>query len=118
MKVATGDDLLVDHQWVVGNRVQFYFERAASFSQRVANRSMYLRCAAQRISVLHPAARYMRFTDGATLQIFRQIRGTLNLSGIWTRLLQARVEGFGSAAQAVEGHSTHQVGSIGQNFRN
>src|SRR5260370_35915359 len=105
MKVATGDDLLLDHRRIVGNRIQFNFECAASFSQRIANRSMYLRGAAQRISVLHTPASYMRFTDCAALQIFRQIRSALNLSGIWTRLLQARVESFGSATQAIEGHS-------------
>src|SRR5437879_739039 len=79
---------------------------------------MYLRGATQRISVLHPAASYMRFANFAALQIFRQVRSALSLSRIGTSLLQARIESFRSAAQTVEGHSAHQVGSVGQYFGN
>src|SRR5258708_3092152 len=118
MKITPGDNLLLDHQRIVRNRIQLYFERAASFRQRVAHGSMYLRGTAQRISVLHAPARYMGLANFAALQIFRQIGGALNLSGMGTRLLQARVESFRSAAQAVEGHGANQVGGVGKNFRN
>ena len=59
--------------------------------QRVANRPVDLRNAAQRISILHAAAVTMRLADFAAFQQAAEVGGGLDLSRVRTRLLNALV---------------------------
>ena len=85
-------------------------------SERVANRAMHLRHAAQGISVLHPVAIEMRFAQPAAFEHLAQIRGRPELARVRTRLMNAFVEGHIGAPQRVERERADHVRSIGQNF--
>ena len=57
VEIAAREDLLPEHQRVVGGGVQLDGEDAARLGQGVPHRSVHLRRAAQRVGVLHaPAA--------------------------------------------------------------
>ena len=47
VKISTGDDFVADHQRIIGHRIQLDFENPPRFVDRIADRAMHLRSAAQ-----------------------------------------------------------------------
>ena len=112
VEIAAGENLLAEHQRIVGGRVQLDREHAARLGQRVAHRAVDLRRAAQRVGVLHAPAGDVRLPDLAAFEQVAQTRGALQLAGMRARRVNPLVEGARRAAQRVERHGADHVGRI------
>ena len=107
-------------QRVVGCTVQFEGSSRAHLCDRVANRAVYLRGAAQAIGVLHSRValgRAMRFADLAAAVQARQIACRGRRARVGASPRDALVERRGAAAQRVERQRRGHVGRIGEDCR-
>ena len=68
VKIAAGDDLVAEHQRIVGGGVQLDREDAPRLGQRVAHRAVDLRRAAQRVGILHAPAGDVRLRGSRCLR--------------------------------------------------
>ena len=102
VKIAAGENFVVENQRIVGGRVHLDRENAAGFRQRIQHRAVNLRNRAQRIGILHAAAAAVRFANLAAFEEAHQARRAHQLAGLRAGLVDARVEGPRRAALSVE----------------
>src|SRR6185312_1208648 len=82
----------------------------------VANRSMHLRDAAQRVRILHLAAFAMGFTNLAALQHQSKIMSDHELSGMRPCRLDALIESHIGSAQSIDAESRDDISTAGEIF--
>ena len=119
VEVPVGDDqLLVEKdERVVGRRVELDRDRSFDVREQIAARAVDLRCAAQRVRVLHLVAPAVPLDDRRPLEQRPQRRRTPSLPGERPRRLDRRMEALRRALERLQRHRARNVGGAGESIR-
>jgi hypothetical protein len=105
-----------EDQRVIDGGIHLDLKNLARVGQRVSHGSVDLRDATQGVRILDTGAVAMTFAKGAALHHATQIRGDLDLPGMRTGLMDARVEGDVGALQCIERYRSDDVSGVGECF--
>ena len=120
MEVAAGDDLagIGEDDRVVRDRADLDRQDLRGVRQRVAEGSVYLRGAPERVGILDQVPTFaMRGHDLAICQQPPEIRRRCRLPGMGTETLEALVEGAIGAKDGLDGHRGSDIRRLGQQLR-
>ena len=119
MKISAGDYVARTALWVgdedqriVYRRVGFGLKYRSAVCESVADSTMHLRNAAQRISVLHSPALAMRLANLAAFEHAAQVCGGFHLSGMRAHLVNAHIERRIGSSQGVARESSQHISGI------
>ena len=112
MEVAAGKHLAAGRkdERVIGCGAGFGFHDRGDVVEHVADRAMHLRHAAQAVGILNPrVVGAVRFANLAALEQCREMPGRGYLAAMRPRILNAGVEGHGSATQRLQRHCSGNI---------
>jgi hypothetical protein len=110
VEVAAAQQVGVEHERVVGRRVQLAADDARGKSMASSTGPVHLRHAAQAVRILHSRVVVtMRFANLAVGEQFAEKRGRRGLTELPARILDARIESDGRPEQRFERHRAGDV---------
>src|SRR2546423_7007743 len=120
MEITSGENVAAvgKHQWIVGRRTGFDFKDLFAMIERASHRPMNLRHATQTVGVLDARiVRQMRLPDLAVAQKIEEMLGDRLLTGMWPRLVDARVESGRRSLQCFQSDRARNISDMNEPLR-